>query len=656
MLVYPVVYNHDLQRIAVLQNAFGVGYSKKLNSLWTAQFSLPANDPKNAECLPLRFVEIFDGNERVELFRILPTNVVRDDSKEVINYQLEHVLATLLGDVLFRHHQTGGTGVFTPEILTYILARQAAGRWRLGTVAFARQLEYKWENESLLAALFSVTKPFDQEHVWTWDTTSYPWTLNLTAPPTAHGPEIRYRKNLRGVEREEDPTNLSTRLYVLGYGEGVNQLGIEAVNPTGLPYIDASTQAQYGVISRVWVDRRFEDAASLFASAVAALEEMKLPRISVSAAAADLYQISNDPLEKFALGQSVRVYDDELGIDYTSRVVALSKADVFGDPGGLRIEIANAPLDLAGSIADLANRARINEVYAQGATTLDSYTLSDNCDAQNPARFRFHIPAEAVNINKALLNFQTSAFRSYSRAIAGGGAHADTVVAGGAFGSTTPSAGEHRHRMFLWTGGHPWQVFTTWQSQFSGLHQHDSAGSHDHGGATRPASGHTHEIWAHGLHQHASTGHHSHDFHIPTLLSWDCQDVNGRWQSAGLGIAAGANADIWTFESAGMHSHNYDVPNHSHSYSIPSHVHDIEHGIFLGPAPTSITLRVDGNIVPGLGLSVTEVNILPHLAKDAGGRVVRGWHELMITPNALGRVEATLHLQLFVASRGEVTL
>ena len=36
----------------------------------TAHFSLPADDPKVVECQPLRFVEIFDGNERVDLFRV----------------------------------------------------------------------------------------------------------------------------------------------------------------------------------------------------------------------------------------------------------------------------------------------------------------------------------------------------------------------------------------------------------------------------------------------------------------------------------------------------------------------------------------------------------------------------------------------------------
>ena len=69
-----------------------------------------------------------------------------------------------------------------------------------------------------------------------------------------------------------------------------------------------------------------------------------------------------------------------------------------------------------------------------------------------------------------------------------------------------------------------------------------------------------------------------------------------------------------------------------------------------------MTVKVDGNAVPGLGLSESEVDIIPYLEKDGGGRIVRGWHELEIVPDNLGRVEATLHLQLFVQSRGETVL
>jgi len=44
------------------------------------------------------------------------------------------------------------------------------------------------------------------------------------------------------------------------------------------------------------------------------------------------------------------------------------------------------------------------------------------------------------------------------------------------------------------------------------------------------------------------------------------------------------------------------------------------------------------------------------MKKDAYGKIERGWHELEIIPNDLGRVQATLHLQVFVQSRGEATL
>jgi phage minor structural protein len=43
-----------------------------------------------------------------------------------------------------------------------------------------------------------------------------------------------------GIEKDEDPTEIITRLYPLGYGEGVNQLTISSVN-NGVPYIDADT-------------------------------------------------------------------------------------------------------------------------------------------------------------------------------------------------------------------------------------------------------------------------------------------------------------------------------------------------------------------------------------------------------------------------------
>ena len=59
----PQIFNRDMKRLAYLDNALAVGYGLETNSLWTATFTLPADDPKNAYCTPLNFVEIFDGDE-----------------------------------------------------------------------------------------------------------------------------------------------------------------------------------------------------------------------------------------------------------------------------------------------------------------------------------------------------------------------------------------------------------------------------------------------------------------------------------------------------------------------------------------------------------------------------------------------------------------
>ena len=158
----PQIFNRDMKRLAYLDNALAVGYGLETNSLWTATFTLPADDPKNAYCTPLNFVEIFDGDERIDLFRIIGEDMERSNGATRY-YDCEHVLATLLSDVLFQYHQCGGSGVKTADVLNYILARQTRQNWKLGACDFKRYFEYNWENSTLLAALFAVPECFEYD-------------------------------------------------------------------------------------------------------------------------------------------------------------------------------------------------------------------------------------------------------------------------------------------------------------------------------------------------------------------------------------------------------------------------------------------------------------------------------------------------------------
>ncbi|SDD26707.1 phage minor structural protein, N-terminal region [Paenibacillus sp. UNCCL117] len=656
------IYDNQMRRVAYLQNAFGISYETPFNGLWTASFSLPANDPKSVECKPLYFVEVYDERERVELFRILPQTARRSADGQTVTYSCEHVLATLLDDVLFQYHTVGNLGYPTANVLQYILSNQTVKRWQLGSVGISRQFEYNWENETLLAALISVPRPFTEQYQWTYDTTVYPWRINLVEPPQLVEAYIRYGVNMQGVEKTVDPTNLCNRIYGLGYGEGVNQLTFAEIN-AGRPYIeDAASQAQYGVISRVMADRRFEYPETLLARCEALLSELKQPRITYTVAASEIGRFSDTPIYKFYSGALVRVQDKEMGIDFTARVVNKRKRDVRGQPGAVELEIANRPQDIAGTIADLANRQRIGEVYAQGATNLDSHDFADNCDPTHPAVLRFRIDEQAVRVNKVLLSYKSEAFRGYNRPIqaapavssgpssktttaSGGGqtsgsSSATTTAAGGATtsgpSSTTTTNPSGANNLETPTEGDFWPFTYNYGPgdvmSFTGLHDHGiSAGVQlmtVGGGYVTwvPSGNHRHGL-VHHYHKYATLDHTHGMDHTHTIGS-HVHNMEHTHQIA-------------------SHTHDMD-----HTHEIPAHNHEMEYGIFEGPIPSAIMVKVDGVVIPGLGTNADDIDIIPYLSKDGGGKINRGWHNVEVIPNSLGRIVASINTQVFCQSRG----
>jgi len=605
------VYDREMTKLAYLENAYGIGYEMPLNELWMAHFSLPADDPKNIYCQPFHYVEIYDGRERIELFRIMPSTLTRNTQGDIV-YQCEHVLATLLDDVLFKYHQVGNIGVGTVTVLRYILDRQLEKRWQLGTCDFDRRFEYKWENENLLAALFSVPQPFNEGYRWEFDTTGSIWRLNLKRLPSEFKADITYKKNMTEIQKEVDPTTIVTRLYCLGYGEGDNQLGIESVNG-GIPYLESNGQTTtWGIKSSILVDRRFENPETLKAYGQALLDQLKHPYKSYTVSAVDLYRKSPEKYEKFFPGDIVRIIDKEDGIIEDLPIVRVSKSDITGNPGDIQIEIANKSRDIAGSISELQDRTRINEVYAQGATNQMIVPFADNADPGNPAVMQIYIPDTMVRINKCILNFQLEPFRAYSKAVGGGGASVQSTSSGGGSAQSTGSGGGSYDS--TGSGGGGYRTTDTDDSR----NVWELGGPYSIGDVMRQVDGHAHGIVPH-RHPHSHSVNvpsHSHNFSVPS------------------------------------HSHSVNIPNHSHGINIPSHTHELQFGIYQGSTANSVTIKVDGKAIP-VSSPGQDINIIPFLSVDSGGKVQRNtWHTVEIVPNRMTRVVANIFMQIFTNSRG----
>ncbi|PGU26098.1 hypothetical protein COD66_28175 [Bacillus cereus] len=648
------VFDINMNLVAILENAYTIGYVKETNNLWTCSFSLPLNDPKRFEVKPKRFIELYDHDKYIGKFIINPKKTVKNESDQSITYNCEHVWSTLHSDVLFRYHQL--TNWTTKDVLQYLINQQETKHWKLGTVEFTRYFHYAWENEdSLLNALVSVPKPFNESYLWTWDDTKYPFTLNLVRATDEKVDVIRYEKNLKGIEKDEDPTGLITRIYPLGYGEGVNQLGIESVN-NGVPYLQAEQSIidKYGIHKRIWADRRFEDAESLKASGGGLLEQYKRPITTVSVDCIDYELIDPYKLVKYDISKIVGVYDQDTDTNVDLRIMKLIKSDIYGDPSNIQFEIGNVRDDIGTTITDLQKKQLVNDTYSQGSTNIDSRDFQDNCDPEHPAVIRFQIPNDVMNVNELLLTFETLRFRAYERAIKGGGAVVGSTSAGGGTvastsaggaivqstssgGSSTQTSssgggsvqsssdgGDHIHKMFqgFGTAPNPGSEATGLYVAYSdaerktaqtvrmdgigtNLYTHGSSGNHSHTVTIAP---HTHTM---------TTPEHQHSINLPS------------------------------------HQHEIHLNPHSHDIQLPDHTHEIEFGIFeLNETPSKVTITVDGNVLPFDSTSGQDINLVPYLAKDNSGKLQRGRYvEIKITPNKLARINATVTGRLFIQSR-----
>lgn len=627
------------RRAAILENAYGVSEQQRVNALWYLSFTLPCNDPKNKYCRPFHFVRRDGG----ELYRIMPSDVAVDETGGVA-YQCEHVLATLIDNILFGYHVVGNLGTYTADVIRYVLNHQLVKNWVLDECDFRNQFEYGWEQESLLSALFSVATPLAGKYIWRTDTSVYPWRISLKRLDTTGLPElyVRRKHNMTGYQKGSDPQQLVTRLYPLGYGEGVNQLGIASVNG-GVPYLQSpkSITDRYGIIERAWIDRRYEDPESLKAAAQAMLDELQEPLVSYTIG---FQEVSRAEFDRAAIGKRVRILFPELGEQADTYITEINRN--YDDVEQSTITVANRETNIAATVADLADRQRIEQAYAQGATQIYAQALQTNCDSRHGALMDFIIPSQMRIVNKVLVKIRMRRFRAYSKATETAaqtvqttsyeGSSVATSTSNGASMSTSDSGGGTSSTSDSGGGA----VAT---SEGGGGSTTDTGSSginvvYDYG-QTETASGHAHRFRTVVAHQHRVTlADHVHRVTIPA-------------HSHTFTIPAHSH----TFRIEG-HSHNVTIRGHSHSVTVPAHAHNITPGIFEYGSAKSFGIYINGTLKASYAGSTAEVDIT-NMLLGQDRRIPRGsWLDLEVRPDDLAYVSIDLVIQGFVQSRGDNTV
>lgn len=595
---YITVYDKQLRVAGFVQNAVKLSYELKLNDISQAEVTLPSMDPACALLTPRAYVSFPDGGRDAGLFRVIAAPEARPGHLGQTQYRLEHVCACLMDDCLPGFLTLGGTGVYTSDVIEALLARQSVQRFQLGECDFDDQFEYTFENTDLLTALFSLGNVLVDPYTWVWDTTTYPWTVSLKKASTQADSLVIYRRNLVSVNKSMDATTQFTRIYPRGSGEGDNQVNIKSVN-NGSEYLDA-TPAGEAPISTVYVDTSIEDPALLMAAAQRILSAYKVPYYTYEIKALDYSIESGLRVDRHMPGDTVKVLDTEEGVEILTRVMAVSKDDVLGDPGDVELTLANVERDASSQMADLSSRMSVTQLYSQGATNLYSQQYADNAGPQNPGYMRFYVPTECVRINKVLLSWKYEAFRSFEKGAAAAGSISVSTTLGGE--TTVQSELQAtEYAAALETSGPDPSITATKSADLTSTE--DGHGEHNH---MIPAH-------SHGLNGHTHT--------VPT-------------------------------HRHPIPAHRHELAGHTHIVNASAHTHESVYGIYTGTTATKATLKVDGVQRFVDASSRSEVDVTQYLEME-NGRIKRGvWHEIEIVPDKLTRIEANLFVQLFVQSRG----
>jgi phage minor structural protein len=504
------------------------------------------------------------------LYRIIDTSDAIGTSTDVLTFTCEHVFAVLLDQAIPR--ELIFNNVSTSAVITGLLNKQNIKNWTLGTCEFNRFFSYLWEKENLASAIFDVPKRFDTPYYWDFDTSVYPWRLNLLVLNTAQNPQffVNSKKNLIAVNRENQGREIVTRLYAYGYGEGINQLTIASVNG-GKEYIDApqDVMSKYGLIEKVWVDRRFQDSNSLLARARVLLESYSQPRLTYSIDIADLgLKLTHETSDIPKVGNIIRFQDFKSYILEFYRYVDKDGQD--------KIVVANTLADVASSIADMAERQLINQNYAQGNTFLYPMQCADNADAQHPVTLRVYIPAEARFINKAILIYTLENFRAYETGAASGGG--GTTTSGASSRQTSASGGSYTSTNTSSSGGNSTQT----SSSGGGSTQTSSSGGGTSSTQTSNAAGQATITQTSAAARQATVTSNSGGSSVITATISGVLTPNGVFNlGTGYEDDYGYTTQLASASGLVSHAHTFYIPkhshyiNHSHSISIPSHTHTV---------------------------------------------------------------------------------
>ncbi|WP_134705083.1 phage tail spike protein [Ammoniphilus sp. YIM 78166] len=354
---YPVIYdkmatNYDGYGVAILENAFDIRIFEKLNGEHTLEFSLPRIDEKWFAVKEDNFVKV-EG----QLYIIRKIGESRDETDQLIgNVFCEHIFFELI-DEYIENLETFGT----PQ---HILSTLLQGtRFTADAVRLTSSHQFTLRKGSPVKGINHLNVLADCE------VKLDNFTVGLYEQiGNNNGIQFRYRKNLKSIRKSTDASGVITRLYVYGKDD-------LSIPPIDSPNIGLYPRPKKGEVTF----SEIETTETLQRKGEEYLKKVETPKVTYEIDIVELKALAEfGSTESFALGDTVKVIDEELGINVMARIVEYEHYPF--EPEKSRVVLANFIPGIEDYLSELEDTKRVvDQIQYRGR--VNTYWLDGVIDA-----------------------------------------------------------------------------------------------------------------------------------------------------------------------------------------------------------------------------------------------------------------------------------
>lgn len=353
----------------------------QLAPLSTAEMQLAAED---AEVRVRDLIELYDENGSAGIFRVSETETEPGLTRTVY---LEHGLTTLSDGVVPATSFTGTARAALDMLLGY----QPEIHWMLGDVDIPEDAAvlFTCGCTNLLTALLQLFELLPDGLMLAFDQQTSPWTLHVRQMSDEAVCEGRLSRSLKSVRITTDASELCTRVYPFGAGQGTERISLTPL--IGTDWLESEAVGTWGRICRTFTANSIFDVPTLKAVAERYLERHGQPAVSIVADGAELAAVTGERADAFRLGDVCRLALPDHGIVMAERIVALHKPDVISQPGRVTVTLCSRMHDASDEIADMLREVTASRVLGGRVTDV---TTSSRAEGTSTSRIEHYFRVE----------------------------------------------------------------------------------------------------------------------------------------------------------------------------------------------------------------------------------------------------------------------